>query len=46
MMLERGKGVGDYPMAWHSMTLDFPSLTTYHMKYFVPDRGILEIVHI
>ena len=33
-------------MAWHSVALDSPPLTTYHMKYRVLDSKILETFHI
>ena len=35
-----------YPMGWHGMPLDLPSLITYHMKYRSPDCGIPEHSHI
>ena len=33
-------------MAWHSVALDLPPLTTYHMKYSVLDLEILKSFHI
>ena len=34
-----------YPVAWHGVALDTARLAIYHMKYSVPDCGLLRTLH-